>query len=127
MMQCMKCGKDMPDMLGDCPFCTITQLQAELEKLKERIKAMYVGDLSPESRLNGYKIIVKAEQKRRNELIELLKKHRWIPVTERLPEGKGVWLVLKRGIPETYRKNDESVLWRGFADEFSHWKPIILP
>jgi len=57
-----------------------------------------------------------------------LDEHRWIPVGERLPEGVGVWLVLKKdGMPESFRKNDDSVLWRGFAEKYTHWKPIILP
>lgn len=56
-----------------------------------------------------------------------LDEYRWIPVSERLPEGVGIWLVLKNRIPETFRKNDDSVLWKGFAKTYTHWKPIILP
>ena len=54
-------------------------------------------------------------------------KNRWIPVGERLPEGPGVWLVLHNGTPESYRQNDNSVLWRGFAETYTHWRPITLP
>lgn len=52
---------------------------------------------------------------------------RWVPVGERLPEGQGVWLVLHNGIPETYRKNDASILWTGFAKTYTHWRKTTLP
>ncbi len=60
---------------------------------------------------------------------------RWVAVTEGLPEGRGVWLVLKRerygdslNRVEIYRSLDENASrWRGFAGTYSHWMPIILP
>ena len=54
------------------------KLEAETERLKERIQAMYVGDLSPESRLNGYKVVTEKLTARRNALLVEI---------ERLKEG----------------------------------------
>lgn len=54
-----------------------------------------------------------------------LEKHRWIPVGERLPipqKDINVWWVLKNGIPEHFRSNGDSALWKGFAGTYTHWK-----
>ena len=42
----------------------IDRLAAENKRLKERIQKMYCGDLSPESRLNGYAVVVRNLQER---------------------------------------------------------------
>lgn len=43
-----------------------------IDRLTARINAMYAGDLSPESRLNGYAVIVDSQKKRITELKNLL-------------------------------------------------------
>ena len=72
---------------GEGPFCwncwcqdmnprleeLVEQLQAENDELVKRIQKMYAGDLSPESRLAGYKVIVKATKKRQDQLQAKLK------------------------------------------------------
>ena len=46
----------------------IQLLQEEINQLQNRLKAMYAGDLSPESRLNGYKVVTREQQKRIKQL-----------------------------------------------------------
>ena len=50
----------------------IHRLQEQLKGYKERINKMKVGSLSPETRLNGYKVCVEAMQKRKEELFKQL-------------------------------------------------------
>jgi hypothetical protein len=117
-----------------------------IEQQKARLKAMYAGDLSPESRLNGYSVICK-EQKERIELQaerirELEEQSRWIPVSERLPKvpvgppnasSEKVWLIWRGEAFKGYYTNFEG--WRicgaykvpEYQKEVTHWKPIILP
>ncbi len=42
----------------------------ELKTSQERVKKMYIGDLSPESRLSGYAVLTKALERRRDALRE---------------------------------------------------------
>jgi len=42
----------------------------EIDRQAERIQAMFVGDLSPESRLNGYKVITGKLTERRDKLLK---------------------------------------------------------
>ena len=46
----------------------ILKLQAQATALEARLKNMYAGDLSPESRLAGYSVIVEAIKKKQNQL-----------------------------------------------------------
>jgi hypothetical protein len=59
-----------------------------------------------------------------------LDKHRWIPVSERLPDRKGLYLVLwhstNDGVTQI-RTCDEYIFDKNDSWEFTHWKPIILP
>ena len=55
---------------------TFSELQARIDQSEKvlivrdnRIKAMYAGDLSPESRLNGYEVIIEAMKKSREQVI----------------------------------------------------------
>jgi len=48
------------------------KLCKEIDRLTARINSMYVGELSPESRLNGYKVITDNQKKRIEELKNLL-------------------------------------------------------
>lgn len=72
-----------------------------------------------------------------NKLQAELEKHRWIPVSERLPEMSGQYLVMlnydhpqnlsihmKHPAVASYFKDD--ALW-GTEKHITHWKPIILP
>jgi len=43
-------------------------LREEVQQLQDRLKAMYAGDLSPESRLNGYKVIANKQKERISQL-----------------------------------------------------------
>lgn len=117
-------------------------------QLQKRIKKLYAGDLSPESRLNGYKVVTDSLRKRIEELRAELDKHRWIPVTERLPEmlskEKG-WsktvLVFGGGkvglawfVGKCYNNpKDNYDYWASdfhtsdtFPETITHWKPIYL-
>lgn len=67
------------------------------------------------------------------QLREELIKHRWIPVSERLPEDgvKGFYIVIAiSGLPySAYQYKNE--VWMNKEGErmqiITHWKPIILP
>lgn len=72
------------------------------------------------------------------ELQRQLEKHRWIPVTERLPEvplGDAITseLVLVcatheyKNVVEISFYNYEIKAWQGEISIPTHWKPIILP
>ena len=102
-------------------------LQAESERLKERVDELETENTRLKLGFLERCRVIEMQLKDKEQLVAENKKHRWIPVSEKLPKGKGVWLVLKDGVPKCYRKNNESILWRGFVDTYSHWKPIILP
>ena len=59
-----------------------------------------------------------------------LNKHRWIPVSERLPEKTGWYFVYGLDTVTTGRfivcKKTPNI-WVGGADFVDYWKPIILP
>ena len=69
-----------------------------------------------------------------NRLQAELDKHCWIPVSERLPEEKRIYLIIGRTnargrkickivpLNRSY-KNNLYGIWAGIT----HWKPIILP
>lgn len=44
--------------------CRLERIEKKLAKMEARLGAMYKGDLSPESRLAAYAIIVESLQKR---------------------------------------------------------------
>ena len=62
----------------------------------------------------------------------VLKAHRWIPVSERLPE-EGCYVLVTSGKYVTTDRyyGDESLgfTWQGESPyhKHTHWKPIILP
>jgi hypothetical protein len=61
-------------------------------------------------------------------LKEELEKHRWIPVTERLPDKTGSYQVLRENnsYPTTREYYPDDSQWTS-RDVVTHWKPIILP
>jgi len=70
-MFCGYCGKEgamtideLQQHILSCEKHPIFKLEAENKRLKERIQKMYCGDLSPESRLNGYAVVVRNLQER---------------------------------------------------------------
>ena len=57
-----------------------------------------------------------------------LEKHRWIPVSERLPESSGVVLVLLSDGNIIQAISAYWVNYKGWLNQsITHWKPIILP
>lgn len=59
-----------------------------------------------------------------------LDSYRWIPVGERLPDRKGLYLVLWHNINDGYiqiRTCEEYIFDKDCDWGFTHWKPIILP
>lgn len=52
-----------------CEDCKFLSLQQRLAAAEKRIKDMYIDDLSPESRLAGYVVLVEKLEKRRDSLI----------------------------------------------------------
>ena len=66
-------------------------------------------------------------QSENTRLKEELEKHRWIPVSERLPEKDGAYQVFRKGnrapTTRTYFCKDGWVT----HDIVTHWKPITLP
>lgn len=68
-----------------------------------------------------------ALNKRIKELEAQLEKHRWIPVSERLPEKTGEYQVVRKinQYPTTREYSADSLMWHSF-EIVTHWRPIIL-
>lgn len=68
------------------------------------------------------------------ETIERMKKPRWIPVTERLPEGDGNYLVVLCGNSHEAYYGSRSHIWLDPGKEWvnwtrfvTHWMPLPAP
>lgn len=109
----------------------VIAMQAEIDGLK-RAMQIHAGDIcSAENEASRF-LQDKTELEEEVERLQAeLDKHRWIPVSEGLPEDDGIYLVLKeRGHSIVCGKN------YGYRQEYdfdfqimraTHWKPIILP
>ena len=78
LQNCNCCDIETDCIEGLCDLCSDYNyklqkkhdtLKDENQQLQDRLRAMYAGDLSPESRLSGYKVITRALEKRRDELL----------------------------------------------------------
>ena len=81
--------------------------------------------------------VIGKEIERRWQLQAELDKHRWIPVSEKLPEESGAYLVMlnylhprnlsiKMRHPAVESFFHDDAMW-GTEKAITHWKPIILP
>ncbi len=116
-------------------FESIGELQAELEKKTKALEKI-VGFRHWLKQAGGMDIHKIAEQALKNESeVKELEKHRWIPVTERLPENnRGLSLVCDvSGLGNPF-----AIIWYNnqwlFPDKetkwpcvVTHWKLITLP
>ena len=99
------------DVLHLAPWMAIdflNQAIAELEKQENRIRKMYAGDLSLESRLNGYKVVVGELQKRITKQAAELEKQpkcKTCGGSRRVPETYDDYADWRRGI----KKEDEDM------------------
>ncbi|KKN24351.1 hypothetical protein LCGC14_0895780 [marine sediment metagenome] len=72
-----------------------------------------------------------SEREKTKELKALLELHRWIPVSERLPEKRGNYHVSDTESLWKHSWLPDFNCWRNDAgllyERITHWKPIILP
>lgn len=165
MKHCEKCGTPFWEKL--CYTCQIKQLEAENKRLKEeaaQLRAVgqniicgdhwsglegemidgntgcpwcLIEDLTGDCQTHAD---VNEQLQDENEQLQAeLEKHRWIPVTERLPENIAtVWILLYAKATEFLCPNkgfygeDENgwgwkILGDGLLTKVTYWKPIILP
>ncbi len=101
----------------------IERIQTELSEAKDELK----------SRRENFEIMSKRLIEKENELAAEKEKHRWIPVTERLPEDiTDVLVVFDNGEVEIgyHKKNPlawrvQGEYWRGeFYSAITHWKSL---
>ncbi len=151
MAICKECKCDLPMHRLGCAeakgetdlYAKIEQLQAELGKRDRKIENMYhaiSGIQYNECRMRVQNDI-EARQKEdartvepifQTEIDQLkaeLEKHRWIPVSERLPKESGYYQVIRKGNgwPTTriFYVGDKPEWTSG--DIVTHWKDVILP
>ncbi len=107
-----------------------------LKSLTSWIKDCGIANEIP---ISTYIKMVKEAVEIANQLQAELDKHRWIPVSERLPVNIAtVWILLNAKATDSlspsmgfYGENENGWEWEilgvGILDEVTHWKPIILP
>ena len=104
----------------------IKQLLTEIEIKTEQFKGLRKVSTT---RIEQLRAEMLDYFKKAAELTGQLAKHRWIPVSERLPkggehvlccDGKHVWVSLMMCKTNSWYHNREN-------DTVTHWKPIILP
>ncbi len=118
---------------GDSAIAIIEQLEADLAG---RCACMW----SKEGKLLQECDYHKEQAQRIAELESALEKHRWIPISERLPKNVAtVWVLLNAKAVDSlapalgfYGEMEENnwgweLFGQGILSEVTHWKPIILP
>ena len=114
-------GGKMPDTLPIEVEELINNLKAENKQLRAEMDKWNLSTKNIEEDLT-----FEAEAKQLQAEVE---KHRWIPVSERLPEDDKPCLILLisgniiQGIPSCDLFGPDGILWRSVT----HWKPIVLP
>ena len=107
----------------------IRDLQADLADSKER-EAEVQHTLDAALRISKSKMEhIKTKDKR---IASLLEKHRWIPVSERLPKNMNTVLFIENGNnpKQGYYGDGKWHIWVNtwcFSEKITHWKPITLP
>ncbi len=116
---CKYCGYSHEDYSGraaECDATRVEQLETELERQKNisaNMEKCYLAEYN---------------------------KHRWIPVSERLPWEKGRYFICEKDLHELrcrelwfqdgkWFHGNKTSLYSSFGtkERITHWKPIILP
>ena len=125
---CPKCGSFNITTAGVCencgwsPFAQValcTRITGEME-LKVSGKAL----------LDDYKRLLFENRNLTSRIAELEEKQRWIPVSERLPEGEKVLVLWKDGTIHfdwTFIEGGSYYWWNSGQANVTHWMPLPEP
>jgi len=117
---------------GECLGCRISNLQAELEAKDKALDEMQrYGCFVRDDENDHLCLVVRENEKLQAEL----DKHRWIPVSERVPENNECVFITIKHMADTWGflawYSPTKVKWEFYDNmvkgEVTHWKPIILP
>ena len=116
----------MSEELRPCPFCGGTKICTE-----KGINLNYCDNCSAESNVEHWnnRPIEDAQNAR---IAELEAERRWIPVSERLPEGDAVLVYRERGksnidIDWTFIEGGREYWYNSGLDNVTHWMPLPEP
>ena len=115
-----------------CPYCGSTDIKLHDEIThavwcQECFSEVESIDIESAIKLWNTRPIEDALQAR---IAELEAQQRWIPVSERLPEGRTVLVFKKEGsisIDTTYIDGGNYFWWKSGQSKVTHWMPIPQP
>jgi prefoldin subunit 5 len=119
-----------PESVVEIKAKTVNRMKARIAELEADLKVRSLDDFA----ISAYEEQIETLQRKTEQLESALEaereKHRFIPVSERLPENGDECLLVVDGeyVSEgIYSHNDERDYWIngfGFVDNVTHWQPM---